>query len=154
MERAKFWGSDDAVFGDGGNKTKCRWTASAKTQRFMKEVGPNDPQLVNSTISAVYNTSDPHFECVAILGAHTRTPLPSPPPSLPHPPALHVCRARLGHKLSTLHASGPAIVAREGSLVHASVLHCVQHCVCMPRMHHTPPVLSCGAASMQVRLRF
>jgi len=57
-----FWGFDGAVFGDGGNKTKCRWTASAKTRRFMKEVGPNDPQLVNTTTAAVRNSSDPKFE--------------------------------------------------------------------------------------------
>lgn len=56
-----FWGFDGAVFGDGGNKTKCRWTASAKTRRFMKEVGPNDPQLVNTTTAAVRNSSDPEF---------------------------------------------------------------------------------------------
>ena len=115
-ETDAFWGFDGAVFGDGGNKTKCRWTASAKTRRFMKEVGPNDLQLVNTTIAAVRNSSDAEFEydyafeiChqvgAAPVCAHTPVPRSSPArmaPSLSIAPTASVQRAHLSLALALI----------------------------------------------------
>ena len=58
--KGKYWGNTAAFPSNATETSKCRWTASAKTRRYLNPISANDEQLKRDVAAQVATCYDPN----------------------------------------------------------------------------------------------